>query len=62
MDWRTVSSEVDALAASDDPVAPMVREALHVISEALASHGCVRIHSSAHLATLTLTQGQIRFP
>ena len=42
MDCRNIALEVYELAASDDPVAPLVKEALDVIDEGLDTHGCVR--------------------
>lgn len=39
---REVASDVQALAESDAPIAPLVREALEVIDRALDTHGWVR--------------------
>lgn len=42
MDCRNIAHEVYGLAYSDDPIAPMVREALEVIDCGLDTHGWVR--------------------
>ncbi|KAG6809070.1 hypothetical protein H0H92_001732 [Tricholoma furcatifolium] len=39
MDCKHIVQQVYGLASSDDPIAPMVREALKVIDEALDTHG-----------------------
>ncbi|KAF8065067.1 hypothetical protein FPV67DRAFT_1501356 [Lyophyllum atratum] len=39
MDYRRIAQEVYDLADSDDPLAPMVKEALEVIEEGLDTHG-----------------------
>lgn len=40
-DPRIVAADVQALAASDTPIAPLVTEALDVIDQALDTHGWV---------------------
>ena len=37
---KTIASEVYALAESNDPIAPLVKEALGVIDDALDEYGC----------------------
>ena len=41
MNCRDIALDVYELASSDDPLATLVREALHVIEEGLDTHGCV---------------------
>lgn len=41
MDFREIALEVYELAASDDPIAPLIKEALDVIDEGLDTHGYV---------------------
>lgn len=41
MDFGQIADDVYALAASEDPIAPLVKEALQVIDEGLDTHGCV---------------------
>jgi hypothetical protein len=44
LDSAQVAKEVYELAASDDALAPLVKEALDVIDQTLDKHGCA-IHS-----------------
>ncbi|KIY62620.1 adenine nucleotide alpha hydrolases-like protein [Cylindrobasidium torrendii FP15055 ss-10] len=39
MDFKQIAKDVYALAASDDPIAPLLNEAITVIEEALDTHG-----------------------
>lgn len=41
MDCKNIAVEVYKLAASDDPLAPLVKEALDVIDQGLDTHGYV---------------------
>lgn len=43
IDPKVVAEEVYALASSNEPIAPLVREALTVIDQALDDFGCVFI-------------------
>ena len=44
MDCKRIAEGVYALANSpDDPLAPLVKEALEVIDHALDTHGCVEV-------------------
>lgn len=40
MDCRHIEKEVYELAGSQEPIAPLVKEALDVIDHALDAHGC----------------------
>jgi FAD synthetase len=42
MNCKNIATEVYGLADSDDPLAPLVTEALKVIEEAIDVHECVR--------------------
>ena len=46
VDYQAVSNVVYALAASTDSLAPLVREALDVIDDALDSYGCVYLFAA----------------
>ncbi|KAK0205441.1 hypothetical protein DFS33DRAFT_767082 [Desarmillaria ectypa] len=46
MDFRKIADDVYALAVSEDPIAPLVKEALEVIDEGLDTHGQDRISIS----------------
>lgn len=39
MDFHKIADDVYSLAASSEPIAPLVREALDVIEEGLKTHG-----------------------
>jgi FAD synthetase len=39
VDLKQIAEQVYSLATSDDPIAPLVKEALDVIDEGLDSHG-----------------------
>ena len=41
IDYRKVAEQVYDLASADFPLAPLVREALEVIEDAIDSFGCV---------------------
>lgn len=41
MNCKKVAEEVYNLAISENPLAPLVKEALDVIDDALDTHGCV---------------------
>lgn len=41
MDCKSIALEVYNLAASNDPLAPLVKEALNVIDKGLDTHGSV---------------------
>ncbi len=41
MDFGKIADDVYSLAASEDPLAPLVKEALDVIEQGLDTHGCV---------------------
>jgi hypothetical protein len=40
MDHQTIAQQIYELASSQDSLAPLVSEALHVIEEAIDAHGC----------------------
>ncbi len=42
-DRKTIASEAYALAESKEPIAPLVKEALDVIDNALDEYGCALI-------------------
>lgn len=43
LDRKTIASEAYALAESNEPIAPLVKEALDVIDDALDEYGCALI-------------------
>jgi hypothetical protein len=43
---KTIASGAYALAESDEPIAPLVKEALHVIDDALDDYGYALIRAS----------------
>lgn len=47
VDYRTVSKQVYDYAASQTPLAPLVKEALGVIDDAIDSFGYVPLHAFA---------------
>lgn len=47
VDYRTVSKQVYDYAASQTPLAPLVKEALGVIDDAIDSFGYVSLHAFA---------------
>jgi hypothetical protein len=62
MDCRNIALQVYELAASEDPLAPLVKEALDVIDEGLDTHGYFIIHKSLLALTSFLFLGRRTFP